>query len=263
MPAGMNDIQNLDNGQILVASSWLPVLRERGLDSFEAIMAHPSQKVMRSVPGRATVRLELAPGRVAYLKRYQPPYYSWWQRLTGIHDEARHEWDMIHQLRARGFQTAAPIACGRQGTKCFLMTAEIEGGVPSDDYMRTLAPPQRRRLIIQLAELTRRFHGEGFIYKDYYLSHIFVAGVQLVFIDLQRVVGPRRHHPRWRVKDLGALAYSAQLAGATRADLMKFYKVCFPDTPLDKSFIRKILARTAHLHRRPPKYGVIWDAKSP
>jgi hypothetical protein len=131
--------------------------------------------------------------------------------------------------------------------------------------MRTLNSHARREFVVRVAELTRRFHGGGFIYKDYYLSHIFVAIGEMHFIDLQRVKGPRRFRWRWLVKDLGALAYSAQLAGATQTDLMKFYKVCFEKPKLDatdKRLIRRILQRVARLHERPPKYDVIWDANS-
>jgi hypothetical protein len=247
----------------LVAEEFRPLLEAKGLDSFEAIMARSGGTIVRSVPGRSTVRLEI--GRVVYLKRYEPAYYAIWQRLTGIHDEARHEWEMIHTLRAHGFRTAAPVACGRQGLRSFLITAEIEGGVPADEQMRRLNPRQRRRLVVDLAELTRRFHGAGFIYKDYYLSHIFVAGGELYLIDLQRVVGPRAFRRRWLIKDLGTACYSAELAGATRADLMKAYKVCFPTKRLaesDKRLICKILRRAARLHSRSPKYDVIWDASS-
>ena len=88
-----------------------------------------------------------------------------------------------------------------------------------------------------------------------------------VGVELDRVggEGPQRFHPRWLVKDLGTLAYSAQRAGATRTDLMKFYKVCFQKTKLnaaDKRLIGRILQRTARLHARLPKYDVIWDANS-
>lgn len=247
---------------------FAPLLRSLGLDSFEKISTHPSQAVMRSVPGRATVRLQIGP-HIAYLKRYEPEYYSLHQRvlraLRIARDEARHEWNMIGTLQQHGFKTATRIAYGRQGNHSFVMTQEIAGGVPADEFLRTLSPRRRREFAIRLAELTRQFHGGGFIYKDYYLSHIFVANGELHFIDLQRVKGPQRFHPRWLVKDLGTLAYSAQRAGATRTDLMKFYKVCFQKTKLnaaDKRLIGRILQRTARLHARPPKYDVIWDANS-
>ena len=251
-----------------VNPSFLPVLRSLGLDSFEKIMTQPSQAVMRSVPGRATVRLQIGP-LIAYLKRYEPAYYSLPKRalraLRIARDEARHEWNMIDTLQQHGFKTAARIAYGHRGNHSFVMTQEIAGGVPADEHMRTLNSHARREFVVRVAELTRRFHGGGFIYKDYYLSHIFVAIGEMHFIDLQRVNGPRRFHRRWLFKDLGALAYSAQLAGATQTDLMKFYKVCFEKPKLDatdKRLIRRILQRVARLHERPPKYDVIWDANS-
>jgi hypothetical protein len=100
---------------LLVARRFLPVLREHNLDTFDKLMAHKSGTVIRSVPGRATVRIELptSAGRplVVYLKRYDRGYLSPRRLLlrrlgcpAGA-DEAMQEWRMMHILRAHGFNT--------------------------------------------------------------------------------------------------------------------------------------------------------------
>ena len=277
-----NKIQKLDNGRVIVRPDFLAVLQANSLDTFEKIMAYRGGSVMRSVPGRSTVRIELnrPDGRrlVAYLKRYERGYLSFGKNLLrflrwpGADDEALHEWNAIGQLRASGFNTADPIAVG-QKKKCgavkrsFLLTAEIIGGIAAHDYTRTLDAKGRRELLRHIAPLTRRFHQAGFAHKDYYLSHIFVvtvpvAGPQLFFIDLQRLVRPRFLSGYWLVKDLAALGYSGQLAGATRADMLCFYKACLGTqrlTSRDRRRIGRIMARVNALHRRGPKYDVIWD----
>ena len=220
------------------ASPWL---HEHGHDSFDAIMNVRDGKMIRSVPGRSTVRLPLG-NRVVYLKRYEPEYYSWLDRLLH-HDEAEHEWKMIHALQRAGFNVPAPVAFGRRGLRSFVMTEEIAGGVPAD----SIAPP-----LAAIGKLSRQFHDAGFIHKDYYLCHIFVAGEALHFIDLQRVLGPGKFSRRWIVKDLAALAHSAERIGVPYEELLQAYGC-------DAALRRKVAARMAWLNKRRPKYVGVWD----
>jgi heptose I phosphotransferase len=276
-------IQLLDHGRLRVAAEFLPLFQANGLETFARVMALAGGRMMRSVPGRSTVRLELrrpeGGTRVVFLKRYEPQYLSFGRKLLrllgwpGAGDEALHEWNALRRLRVCGFNTAAPIAVGqlRTGgvvTRSFLMTAEIAGGVAAHDYLRTLNAGQRRSLVRRIAGWTARFHGAGFVHKDFYLSHLFVvpsagtADPELFCIDLQRLVRPRFLRERWRIKDLAQLGYTAQLAGATRGDLLCFYRTCFQRDRLtagDKRFIRRVLARIQRLHGRRPKFDVIWD----
>lgn len=218
-----------------VAIDWLP------LRDFDAIMGVREGKPMRSVPGRSTVRLELG-GRAVYLKRYLPEYYSLLGRFFH-HDEAEHEWNMIHALQHAGFNVPTPVAFGRQGLRSFVMTEEIAGGVPAD----TIVPP-----LAAIGKLARQFHEAGFIHKDFYLSHIFVAGEKLFFIDLQRVLGPGKFSQRWVVKDIAALAHSVIRIGLPAEDLLRAYGG-------DESLMRKVAARVAWLNKRRPKYVGVWD----
>ena len=275
--AAESELVSLDGGKLIVARQFLPVLRENNLDTFDKIMAHGAGTVIRSVPGRTTMRIELAAsaGRplVAYLKRYDPAYLSPRRLLLRLlrcaegADEAMREWRMMHVLRAHGFNTAAAIAVGQQAqfglvTRSFVMIAEITGGVPADQYLKSLDRQRRREFLGQLAELTRRFQRAQFIHKDYYLNHIFVVArderPELFLIDLQRVLGPGRIRPRWLLKDISGLAFSAQKAGAARTELLWLYKRCFDRQRLDardKRYIRQIMARVARTRRHKPKYG--------
>jgi hypothetical protein len=265
-----------------VASAGVDLLTANGLDSFERLMSLAGGRVMRSVPGRSTVRLELptpdGPRAVVYLKRYEAHYLSRARQLQrflrwpGADDDALREWNAIHTLRALGFNTAEPIAVGQARAagivrRSLLLTAEIAGGVAAHDYARGLDARARRELTVDLGRLTRKFIDAGLAHRDYYLSHVFVvmappAGRRLFLIDLQRMFRPRLLRSRWLVKDLAALGYTAQLAGATRTDLLAFYKVCFGGrrlTARDRDLIRRVLARMQALHRRGPRYDVIWD----
>jgi tRNA A-37 threonylcarbamoyl transferase component Bud32 len=223
-----------------IAPAFVSLLHEHGLDTFKDVMERKIKHVMRSVPGRSTVRLPFG----IYLKRYEPDYYSpltrWWH-----HDEAEHEWNMIHELQRAGFRVPTPVAFGRRGARSFVMTAEIAGGVPAD----TVATPA---LLERIGKLTRQFHDAGFIHKDYYLCHIFVAGDVLYFIDLQRVLGPRRFSQRWIVKDLAALAHSAARIGVAHEALLRAYGG-------DDALFKKVAARMQWLKKRRPKFVGVWD----
>src|SRR5262245_28471607 len=165
------DTETLDGSRVIVRREFRSVLQASGLDTFDKIMACPHGRVMRSVPGRSTVRVELWPTagepRVAFLKRYEPEYLTSGQRLLrclrwpGARDEAFHEWKAIEQLGAHGFNTATAIAVGQEKKfgvvmRSFLITSEIVGGIAAHDYLRTLLPKARRELATKIADLTRR-----------------------------------------------------------------------------------------------------------
>jgi hypothetical protein len=275
-------VKNLDQGRICASEDACALLESSGLNTFESIMAVSGGKMMRSVPGRSTVRLILrkpsGEEQTVYLKRYTPEYLSFGKKLLRFinwptaADEALHEWRAINRLRAEGFNAAKPIAFGqerREGIvqRSFLITAGIENGIAGHNYVRELGFAERRKLCAEMAQLTRRFHGHGFAHKDYYLSHFFISkdesgARQLFLIDLQRLFVPRLFSKRWRIKDLAFLAYSSLLEGATHTDLMRFYRM-YSDvrsiSDRDKQLIRRIWARVEKLQRRKPKYDVIWD----
>jgi heptose I phosphotransferase len=277
---GMN-VETLDHGRLNVAARFGPLLRANGLDTFEKVMARSGGRIVRDFPGRQTFRLELqSPGggfQAIYLKRYGAAYLTgvrWWRRrfgLAGGEDEAMREWDSIQQVRALGIPTAQAIALGQETdrgmvTRSFLMTAEISSAIEGDTFAERLAPVDRRRLMRRVAELARRFHGAGFIHKDFYLGHILVvpgAGEpELFLIDLQRVVKPCCFRERWIAKDLGAMAYSSLRAGATRTDLMRFYREYCQGARLgsaEKQLAHRVVRRVARLATRRPRHDGDFD----
>lgn len=266
----------LDHGRILAGSGFIPLLRLNQLDSFDAIMAREGGRVARDFPGRRTVRLELqvpsSGTQAVYLKRYETNYRSGFARLMGrLHwpgfaDEAMQEWRALHEVRTLGISTAVPIAVGqdRRGglvRRSFLMTAEIPDAVEGHTWMAQLPPPERARFLRQIAKLAQRFHGAGLVHKDFYVGHILVApdhgNANLFLIDLQRVIRPTIFRRRWRLKDLGAMAYSTLNAGATPGMLMRAF-LDYSQAPTlgrqEKSIARAALRRVAWLRTRRPKH---------
>jgi hypothetical protein len=280
----------LDDGRLLVSAAFADSLRAQGLDTFDRFMTLPAHTVVRAVPGRSTVRVELAmaggPATVGYLKRYERGGLSagrWLFRLLrwpGSDDEAGREWRKILLLRQHGFRTAEPIALGQRRAagvviEGFLLQQEVPGGVPADEYLsrnlRTSAPQRRWELIERIGQFAGRFQRAGFIHKDLYLKHVFVvergADWDLFLIDLQRVLGPRRHRERWYLKDLGALGYSTLFhAKRPRTDLLRLYRGFSGRRRLaegDKAFLLRIWARVRVFLRRQPKYRRVWNALPP
>jgi Lipopolysaccharide kinase (Kdo/WaaP) family len=152
---------------------------------------------------------------------------------------------------------------------------EIPNGLPGDDYIveqLTTVPPRRKwKFYEKLGALARSFQDTGFIHKDFYLKHIFVMergdDWDLYLIDLQRVLGPRRHRQRWYLKDLSALAHSARRRGKlSLPNTLRIYRGYAHTKKLqaaDKQFIGNIWRRVRRLRGRQPKYGRIWNAAEP
>jgi heptose I phosphotransferase len=268
--------ETIDNGQIVAAAGFLPLLRANGLDSFEQIMALPGGKIFRNFPGRRTVRLELKTDgggtQAVFLKRYESNYLSagrrWLRRLRwpGAEDEAGREWQMIQQVRTLGIRTLTPIALGQEAAgsaaaRSFLMTAEIPNAVEGIAWAEQLPVLERRRFLLDVTELARRFHAAGLVHKDFYVGHVLVSrgagGPELFLIDLQRAARPCCFRARWVAKDLGALAYSMYNAGGSRTDLLRCYLAYCGQPGLgnrEKRVARTILRRVARLRVRQPRH---------
>lgn len=266
----------LDSGRIIGATDFLPTLQKHSLDTLDAVMSLQGGRVARNFPGRQTVRIELAQPRGAplgiYLKRYTPEYLSPLRKLLrlvrwpGSEDEAMQEWIGLRALKALGIPVAEPLAIGQDKTngvvsRSFLMTREIPAAVEGGTWLTSLAPAQRREFLKRIAGLARRFHGAGFVHKDFYIGHVLVSNTgatpELFLIDLQRVMQPRCFRRRWLVKDLGAMAYSALNSGASASQLLRAYLDYRGVKKLgaeDKSIARAALARVAWLRTRRPKH---------
>jgi heptose I phosphotransferase len=270
------ETNSLDQGRIVAATGFVATLKSHALDTLDAVMSFQGGSVARNFPGRQTVRLELAPavGSLSgvYLKRYTPEYLPPLRKLLrllrwpGSEDEAMQEWQAMLALDAIGIPVATPLAVGQDKsrgvvTRSFLMTREIPSAVEGGTWLAKLSPPQRREFLKRVATMARRFHGAGFVHKDFYIGHVLVSDAgpepELFLIDLQRAMKPRWLRRRWFVKDLGAMAYSALNAGASPGQLLRAYLDYRGVRRLgaeDKAIARAALARVAWLRTRRPKH---------
>jgi hypothetical protein len=245
-----------------VSPAYQALLTTHGLDSISKILNHESGVKMREVPGRLTVKLELAAGCTLYLKRHFPPARK--AERAGIK-----EWDNIHILSALGIRCPEPVAagCGHLAGQSgsFLITAAVPEGLPLDEVLRqrfrgklsSADLHRKREFITKLAAFVRQFHDTGFHHKDFYLCHLFVSPAQdreerLWLIDLQRLGRSWMWRRRWVVKDLAALNYSATADFTRSTDRLRFvlnYLGIGRLTPASKRLIRSILRKTERIRR--------------
>ncbi len=226
------------------------VLAALGLDNLDAVFAWSAGQRMDK-PGleswRQRWRIELPGGHgYGYLKRFvHPPLRRQMQRWlngAGRWSTAGIEWRNARQLADASIAAAEPIAFGQEMTgawerRSFILLGEVAGQSLERWLPAYLPPPMqdprgqaRRKRLDRLARFVARFHGEGFVHRDLYLSHIFIDAAdaddageeEFRLIDLQRVFRPRWRKRRWKVKDLAALNFSTPPERVSERERMRF-----------------------------------------
>jgi len=239
----------------------------RDRDPFRWLEDCPGE-VHRDLPDRRTFRFEVA-GEGFFAKLHRG--IGWREIAINLFSlrlpvlDARRERDALAALRAAGVPTMDTLAWGVRGLdptrrRSFIVTREIPARQTLDDLARAWGERGRcevavkRRLIVQVAELTRRMHDAGVNHRDLYLVHLLLTGDpgspgSLHLIDLHRAQIRRRVPRRWRVKDLGSLLFSARVAPLTRTDRLRFV-AAYRRAPL-----RRVLAAEAGLWRAVERRG--------
>jgi heptose I phosphotransferase len=117
-----------------------------------------------------------------------------------------------------------------------------------------------RRLIGELARITRDMHEAGLHHQDFYLNHLLIPhGCEpgdIRVIDLGRVRQRHRLGNRWIIKDLSQLDYSSQLLSCR--DRLRFLRAYLgrPLTRQDRGMIRRISRKSHAIDRHTRKHGL-------
>ncbi len=233
-------------------------------------------KVYREPKGanRRTLRFELA-GEGYFLKLHWG--VGWREILKNLFSlrlpvlGASNEWRAIHRLDELGVETMSLAAYGQTGRnpatmRSFVVTRELQDTVSLEDYCADWAehPPAfavKYQLIRRVAEMTRKLHRHGVNHRDLYICHFLLLqpwrgdgeNLRLYLIDLHRVQIRHKTPLRWRVKDVGALYFSAMEAGLSQRDLLRFIRG-YSRRPLrrvlaeDKSFWQAVNRRAQALY---------------
>lgn len=236
-------------------------------------------EVYRHKEGRRTLRFRLN-GRGYFLKLHLG--VGWWEIVKNLLQlrapvvGAENEWRAIRACRAGGIDTMSIAGYGKRGfnparQQSFLITDELLGVQSLEEYCRRWGdrltePTLRRALVTRVGEISRRFHGAGINHRDFYLCHFLLGGnpetdpgaiisAPIYLIDLHRAQIRRRVPGRWRVKDLGALYFSAVNLGFGRRDVLRFLQVYVDGSAAaelrqNRRFWRAVRRRATAIHKR-------------
>jgi hypothetical protein len=261
-----------------IDSAYRGLLAANGLDSFAAIMSlNQGERLdkagLESWRQRWRIRLTGPDGdtRTFYLKRFaRPPLRRQIERWRGgdiRRSTARVECENAVQLAHAGVRVPRAISVGErtfagweQGS--FVLLEEVQG----QSLERMTAGMQPTGLtatpqaIESLARFAAHFHQAGFVHRDFYLSHIFIAAGgrgddpgDYILIDLQRVFRPRLRRRRWIAKDLAAVAFSAPAEVVGRFGRLRFlarYVREFAGAGQARSIARSVGIRIERMRRR-------------
>ncbi|MCX7627245.1 MAG: lipopolysaccharide core heptose(I) kinase RfaP [Methylophilaceae bacterium] len=219
-------------------------------DPFENVMQLRGE-VFRDVPGRRTLRVELA-GQTYFAKLHDG--VGWREifknlltlRLPVI--SARTEWRAIQRLEALGIPTTPAVAYGCRGTnpatlRSFILTRDLGDIVSLEDYCRDwiIHPPAlqvKRHILRRVAHIARSLHEHGLNHRDFYLCHFCLdrrrlaeGEVHLYLIDLHRMQLRAITPATARMKDIAALYFSALDIGLSARDCLRFLRQ-YRDMPL-------------------------------
>lgn len=230
---------------MVCVEAFAPALKESRLLDFDRVMALKEVRTIKhAVPERRTGTFSFAyQGKIcnAFIKRHFPPSFKRFIRERIRLASAKTAFDEFYNILAflkAGIPTMTPIAAGRRkrglwGAESFLMTRAIEGCITLETFAETrwkqTVFSDKKRLILKMAQLTRKMHDCGFNHRDYYLCHLLI-GIEawnkedVFVVDLHRVDIRKRVPQRWIVKDLAALYYSSLSFRISRTEKLRFFK---------------------------------------
>ena len=235
--------------------------------SFDEVMALEGPPI-RAKEGRRTFRLELG-GRGYFFKIHNG--IGWREiakELASLRKptlSALAEKRAIEAVTRLGIPTMTVAGYGERGSnpatlQSFIATEEIADAPTLEEltaeWPRT--PPsfgRKQQLLRTVADIARRLHEHGVNHRDFYLNHFRLQGERLFLMDLHRAQLRASIPRRWRVKDIGALYFSAADIGLTRRDLFRFMRL-YSAKPLratlrdDAWFWRAVTRRAERFYRR-------------
>ncbi|MGW8208253.1 MAG: lipopolysaccharide core heptose(I) kinase RfaP [Syntrophobacteria bacterium] len=269
-------IQVVQKGDLFVNEAFLEFLDALGLASFDDFMRLEGTVVKSAVRERSTQRLDLGGNGVYVKKHFFPGIREITKNLLRFRLPvgALNEWRALLAFQAHGIPTMTPICAGRKPLlwrierASFLLTDDLGESIRLDDFLkeygvtpcRGKALEQKRRILKNLADITREMHSAGLNHRDFYLCHILVdSRERLYIIDLHRVDVRNNVGKRWKVKDLAALLFSSLEVPLTHGERLAFYKRYMQIDRLsahDKTLIRLIVKKCNKIARHTQRmYG--------
>lgn len=209
-----------------------------------------SGKVFRDVRGRKTMQIVIE-GKSYFIKQHfgvgwreiVKNYLSLKKPILGAMTEV----GAIEKLTQLGISTTPLVGYGVQGCnpasqKSFIITEDLGDIVSLEDICADWKsnPPEaafKSRLMIALAELAAKLHSAGLSHRDFYLCHFVLKKTELakgkldlILIDLHRVLLNQSPHGNSVMKDISALVFSTMDFGFTTEDWALFKRHYLPQS---------------------------------
>jgi len=270
---------------IFVRDDMKDLFPEKSLDEFFQI---DGETVKHVVASRRIFRFERG-GKNFYMKvhfgvGWREIFKNWLQLKAPILG-AEKEWLAIQAFHRReiDIETMEIVAYGKQGTnpatqRSFLITDALEQTIDLEQWLppltyRPLKPERlklKRAIIRRVAEIGSRLHDNDMCHRDFYLCHFRIdisdadplpdpENMHIYLMDLHRVGIDANIKPRWRVKDIAGLLYSALFDAKdltlTQTDILRFMsaytgKICRPAISDHQDFWLAVLKRVYHTYQK-------------
>ena len=269
-------IQVVKKGNLFINKDFSELLDALDLACFDDLMRLEGMVVKSAVRERSTQRLDLEGVTVYIKKHFFPGIREILKNFLGFKFPlgALNEWRALLAFHAHNIPTMIPICAGRKpflwriDKESFLLTGDLGDTTRLNDFLKVngVTPcrgkllEEKRGILKNLADITRRMHNAGMNHRDYYLCHILVDNRQRLYvIDLHRVNTRDKVGKRWMVKDLAALLFSSLEVPVTDGQRLAFYKRYMQINRLsadDKMLIRLIVKKCHKIARHTEKmYG--------
>lgn len=236
------------------------------VDTFRALMQLQG-KAFRDVKGRKTIQVQLA-GRSFFLKQHFG--VGWREIFKNLLSFKRPilgamtEVEAIQKLGEIGISTTPLIGYGVKGRnpamqQSFLITEDLGDIISLEDLCADWEqnPPSavlKSKIIIGIAQLAAKLHGAGMCHRDFYLCHFVIktselaqGNVNLILIDLHRMLSKQPKDGSAAMKDIAGLYFSAMDCGFAEEDWLLFREHYLPQTD---EFWAKVEARANQLYAK-------------
>jgi len=235
-------------------------------DVFNAMM-QLNGKAFRDVRGRKTMQVMLG-GRTYFIKQHFGVGWrevfknclSFKKPILGAMTEV----NAIQTLTKLGIATTPLVAFGQLGCnpatlQSFVLTEDLGDIISLEELCADWqkdppAPDFKQQLIVAMAEIAKKMHGAGLCHRDFYLCHFVLkkaelnAGkINLILIDLHRMLTQQNPHGNTVMKDMAALIFSAKDCGFNAEDWALFKQYYLPQSEL---FWQKVEARAKKLYQK-------------
>ncbi len=210
--------------------------------SFFESLARMEGEVYREVARRRTFRFEH--GGEAYFAKlhFGVGWREIFKNLLSLRlpvVSAESERKAIARLRAAGVPTMEVVGFFERGSnpatrQSVIVTRELKDSISLETlFLQQTVPAQvRRRLVEEVARLTRMMHQAGVNHRDLYICHFHVDQSSLYeptprlhVIDLHRAQVRPRTPQRWLVKDIAGLLFSSADIGLSSRDYLRFVSI--------------------------------------